>query len=76
METTSKKKTAVASNNAVPLTDIFYRVLRYWPWVLLSIFLCVGAGVVYILRTPLVYTRAAAIMVKDDSQSEIGRAHV
>ncbi len=69
METTSKKKNTAPSNNAVPLTDIFYRVLRYWPWVLLSVFLCVGAGVIYILRTPLVYTRAAAIMVKDDSQS-------
>ena len=68
METTPKRKSAAATNSAVPLTDILYRVLRSWPWVLLSVCVCVGIGVIYILRTPMIYTRAAAIMVKDDSQ--------
>lgn len=68
METTPKKKSSATSNSAVPLTDILYRVVSYWPWVLLSVLVCVGIGVIYILRTPMIYTRAAAIMVKDDSQ--------
>ncbi|MDE6126884.1 MAG: chromosome partitioning protein ParA, partial [Muribaculaceae bacterium] len=62
----TKKKTA-ANSGSVPITDILYRTLHYWPWVLLSLFVCVGAGVIYLLRTPNVYTTTASILIKDDS---------
>lgn len=34
---------------------------------LLSLFVCVGAAVIYLLRTPNVYTTTASILIKDDS---------
>ena len=57
----------VSAGSAVPLTDILYRTLHYWPWVLLSLAVCVGAGVIYLLRTPNVYTTTASIMIKDEA---------
>ncbi|MCM1070476.1 MAG: polysaccharide biosynthesis tyrosine autokinase [Bacteroides sp.] len=55
------------SNNSVPITDILYRTLHYWPWLLLSVVVCVGLGVIYLLRTPNVYTTTASILIKDES---------
>ncbi|WP_289874815.1 Wzz/FepE/Etk N-terminal domain-containing protein, partial [Duncaniella muris] len=44
-----------------------YRTLHHWPWVLLSLVVCVGAAVVYLLCTPKVYTTTASIMIKDEA---------
>ncbi len=55
------------TNNSVPITDILYRTLHYWPWLLLSVVVCVGLGVIYLLRTPNVYTTTASILIKDES---------
>ena len=64
-----------ARNNAnqsgtVPLSDIFFMTLHHWPWILLSVIICVGAAYVYLLRTPNVYTRSAEILIKDDSKGQ------
>ncbi len=63
-------RTAANNNGGVPLTDILYRTLHYWPWVLLSVFVCVGAGVAYLLCTPKVYTTTASILIKDDTSGK------
>ena len=55
------------TNNSVPITDILYRTLHYWPWLLLSVVVCVGLGVIYLLRTPNVYTTTASILFKHES---------
>ncbi|MDE6628275.1 MAG: chromosome partitioning protein ParA, partial [Muribaculaceae bacterium] len=44
--------------------------LHHWPWILLSVLLCVGAAYVYLLRTPNVYTRSAEILIKDDAKGQ------
>ena len=67
LTTIQTKKKNPGNSGSVPLTDILYRTLHYWPWVLLSLFVCVGAGVTYLLRTPNVYTTTASILIKDDS---------
>ena len=64
-----------ARNNAnqsgtVPLSDIFFMTLHHWPWILLSVIICVGAASVYLLRTPNVYTRSAEILIKDDTKGQ------
>lgn len=63
----SEVRKSVNAGNAVPLTDILYRTLHHWPWVLLSLVVCVGAAVVYLLCTPKVYTTTASIMIKDEA---------
>lgn len=57
-------------NNSVPLSDIFFRTLDHWPWVLLSLFICVGIGVVYLLVTPNSYVRSASLLIKDDESGK------
>lgn len=61
-----------ANNTAitVPVSDLFFMTLRHWPWVLLSVFVCVSAAYVYLLRTPDVYSRSAEILIKDESQGQ------
>lgn len=58
------------SFGAVPLSDIFFMTLHHWPWILLSVLICVGAAYVYLLRTPNVYSRSAEIMIKDDTKGQ------
>lgn len=58
------------TNNTVPLTDILYRTLHYWPWVLLSVALCMGVSVFYLLKTPKVYSQNASILIKDDKKGK------
>lgn len=63
------KKEGQAVAGSVPITDILYRTLHYWPWVLLSLFICVGSGVMYLLCTPKVYTTSASLLIKDNSSN-------
>lgn len=57
-------------SGSVPLSDIFFMTLRHWPWILLSVFICVGAAYVYLLRTPNVYSRSADILIKNDRKGQ------
>lgn len=71
----NKKETSLNNNsaeesNSVVLSDVFFMTIRHWPWILLSIALCVGIAFVYLLRTPNVYTRSAEILIKDDSKGK------
>ncbi len=68
--TKTQAKKNVNTVGAVPMTDILYRTLHYWPWVLLSVFICVGVGVIYLLRTPNIYTQSASILIKDDTKGK------
>ena len=64
------QKKNIGITNAVPLTDILYRTLHYWPWVLLSLFICVGAALLYLLYTPKVYTTSASLLIKDSNDKK------
>ena len=55
---------------AVPLSDVFYKTLRHWPWIILSVVICMAFATLYLLRTPKVYTRSAEIQVKDDNDGQ------
>lgn len=65
-----EKNQKEAGINGVPLIDILYRTLHYWPWVLLSLFVCMSLGVLYLLSTPNVYTQSVSILVKEDSKGK------
>lgn len=57
-------------NNTVPLLDIFFKTLHYWPWLLLSIILCTGFGLLYVARTPSVYTQSASLLIKEEGKGQ------
>lgn len=69
-ESKNMARNKVNQSGTVPLSDIFFMTLHHWPWILLSVFLCVGAAYVYLLRTPNVYSRSAEILIKDDTKGQ------
>lgn len=64
------KNTPVQSQQeeSVLLMDLLYKCLSKWHWFVISIVLCLGAAVFYVLKTPPVYTRSAEIMIKTNSR--------
>lgn len=69
-ESITKNKRGNNVSGTVPLFDILFMTLHHWPWILLSVFICVGAAYIHLLRTPDVYSRSAEILVKDDSKGQ------
>lgn len=45
--------------------DLIQTVIANWYWFVIPVFVCVGCGYIYILRTPKIYSRTANILVKD-----------
>ena len=71
-ETTDIKESndSESINTGTPIIDIVYMTLRRWPWIILSVFVCLALAGLYILCTPKVYTRSAEIMIKDLSKGQ------
>ena len=59
-----------ASAGTVPLTDIIYMTLHYWPWILLSVFICVGVTYFIQLRKPDIYSLSAEVIIKDGTKGQ------
>ena len=68
MATIQKKNPSQNSQDFIRIQDILYLCLAKWHWFVLSLTLCLGVAVAYLLRTPPVYTRSASILIKDDSK--------
>ena len=58
----SASRAKTAPSGSVPVLDIIFMTLRHWPWILLSVAICVGAAYLWLLRTPNVYSRSAEIL--------------
>lgn len=56
------------STREIDLLQLAGTVLRRWPWVVLSVAVCMSVALLYILCTPPVYTRTASIVIKDESK--------
>lgn len=65
-------KNAPAQNQQdfIRIQDLFYLCLNKWHWFVLSLAVCLGAAIWYLLTTPPVYTRSASILIKDDSKGK------
>ena len=70
MATTPTNTAAEQENDALRIQDLLYLCLAKWKWFVLSLAVCVGLAVVYILRTPPVYTRTAAVLIKQESRGK------
>ncbi len=61
-----KSAEASASSSSLTLKDLKYLFLPRWYWFVISVIICLGLGVLHLLRTPEIYTRSASILVKND----------
>lgn len=64
------RRAKAPSTGSVPLADILFLTLRHWPWILLSIAVCVGVAYFYLVRIPDVYSRSAEILIKDENKGQ------
>lgn len=70
MTTTQRNASAQSQQDFVRIQDILYLCLCKWYWFVLSLAVCLGVAIWYILITPPVYTRSASILIKDESQGK------
>ena len=70
MEIINNKKQQPLSGGNVPIIDVFFRTLHFWPWLLLSVIISVGGGLLYVARTPSVFTQSASLLVKEEGKGK------
>ena len=70
MATTPTNTATEQENDALRIQDLLYLCLAKWKWFVLSLAVCIGLAVVYILRTPPVYTRTASVLIKEESRGK------
>lgn len=66
-----EKKTTAGkpADDFMRIQDLWGMFVPKWYWFAGSLFITLGVAVLYLLSTPPIYTRTAAILVKDNSQS-------
>lgn len=70
MATIQKKPQVQNTQDFIRIQDLLYMCLAKWHWFVLSLAVCLGVAIAYLLRTPPVYTRSASILIKDDSKGK------
>ena len=58
----------------IKITEVISLTLKRWPWILLSLTVCIGLALLYLARATPVYTRTAAVVIKDESQGNSASA--
>lgn len=66
-----EKKTPVGKpvDDFIRIQDLWSMFVPKWYWFAISLFIALTIAVLYLLSTPPIYTRTAAILVKDNSKS-------
>lgn len=70
MTTIQKKPQFQNTQDFIRIQDLLYMCLAKWHWFILSLAVCLGVAIAYLLRTPPVFTRSASILIKDDSKGK------
>lgn len=66
-----EKKTPVGkpADDFIRIQDLWSMFVPKWYWFAISLFIILTIAVLYLLSTPPIYTRTAAILIKDNSKS-------
>ena len=66
-----EKKAAAGkpADDFIRIQDLWGLFVPKWHWFVLSLFVTMSVAVLRLMSTPSIYTRSAAILVKDDSKS-------
>lgn len=58
------------ADDSIRIQDIGYLCLSKWYWFVISLIVCIGIAGLYLLKTPLVYTRTASLLIKQESKGQ------
>lgn len=67
---TNKEIPAQEQQESINLQDLLSLCINKWHWFIVSLVVCLGLAVWYLLVTPPVYTRSASILIKDDTKGK------
>lgn len=56
------------TENFMTITDLWRLCLANWRWFVVSLTVCLGAALYYLAITPKMYTREAAVLVKEETK--------
>lgn len=59
----------------IGLTDLWSMCITRWYWFLLSLVVALVVAVVYLMSAPVVYTRNASVLVKEDAKNSSSMGH-
>lgn len=71
-ENTSKSSRVTQQEDFWRIQDLAYLCLSHWKWFVVSIVIVMAAAYVYVRTLPDIFTRSAAILIKDDNSSRGG----
>lgn len=65
----NRTNTGKPADDFIRIQDLWGMFIPKWYWFALSLFVALATASLYLLSTPNVYTRTAAILIKDDSKN-------
>lgn len=65
----NRTNTGKPADDFIQIQDLWGMFIPKWYWFALSLFVALATASLYLLSTPNVYTRTAAILIKDDSKN-------
>tara|TARA_R110002167_G_scaffold360062_2_gene577457 strand:+ start:33510 stop:35924 length:2415 start_codon:yes stop_codon:yes gene_type:complete len=54
----------------IDVRNVVFRYLRFWPWFLLSVLICIGIGFLYLRYANVIYATQAKVKIMDNKGSE------
>lgn len=69
-ETQQHTRPAAKADDFIRIQDLYYLCLAKWRWFVLSLVVCLGIALIYLLKTPPVYTRTASLLIKEESKGQ------
>lgn len=58
------------TDDFIRIQDLLYLCLSKWYWFIISLAVTIGVATAYLLTTPPVYNRSAALLIKDDGKGK------
>ena len=68
--TDNKNVSGRQQDDSLQLKDLVQIYLSKWKWFVLSLAVCLGVAVLYLLKTPSVYTRSSSLLIEEDSKGQ------
>ena len=70
MAVSNKNTKGRPADDFLRIQDLFYLCVAKWYWFVISLVITLSVAVIYILRTPPVYTRSASLLIKEEGNNK------
>ena len=64
----NQTNTVSRQEETINIKDLIFLYFSKWKWFVLSLAVCLGVAVLYLLKSPSVYTRSATLLIEDNDK--------